>query len=349
MNAVSSVQVDGATTIYTQTVADAANSSTTLMQLSQSFTFHEEAVAGQFAGRGFHIGASTLKWSLTLTSSSGSAAAAGGGPPPPLTVRYRLSEVMGTSGSMVADDHGQGVRVRRGVPQAQMTTYYVPFLSSVVGASSSSSSSQQLVALIEVWDLAVADGVDRPLAHDVLLVAADDVPASGSSSSPPMREYVLELRLPSFTTSLYYDPSLSLGTLVGASGSTQSKTDGIDSNTTLLVIAGVVGGSVILVGIAVGGTVAVLARRRRTKRLRTIRKTLMHTTPGLVRTHPHSSPFPQICLFGAVWAEVGACVPCWSTQNMDHQMTPYVVTRVKLSEKAKQENYHRHKETWLSA
>jgi hypothetical protein len=281
---VSDVQVDGATTIYTQNFTDAA----ALVQLSQSFTFHEEAVAGQFAGRGFSIGASTLKWSLTLTSTSVSSGGGSGGRP--LTVRYRLSEVMGTSSSSLAANPAGSVTMRRGVPQAQMTTYYVPFLSSVVAynSSSSSSSPSQLVALVEVWDLAVADGVERPLAHDLRLVADDD---DGRSSSSSLPEYVLELRLPNFTSSLYYDPSLSLGMLVGSSGgSARSKSGdgGIDGNTTLLVIAGVVVGVVVLAGIAVASTVTVLVKRRKTKRLQALRKNLMHTTSGLVRALTYS-------------------------------------------------------------
>jgi hypothetical protein len=31
------------------------------------------------------------------------------------------------------------------------------------------------------------------------------------------------------------------------------------------------------------------------------------------------------------------------------QLAPYVVSKVKLTDKDKQENYSRHKETWLSA
>jgi hypothetical protein len=137
---VSNVQVDGATTIYAQAVTTGA-ANVTLMQLRQSFTFHDQPVQGQFAGRGFRIGASTLKWSLTLTGSSSSAA---GGL---LTVRYRLSEAVGSASVMA--NPACCVTVRHDVPQAQMTTYYVPFESavSVTGGELSS----HLVALEEVW------------------------------------------------------------------------------------------------------------------------------------------------------------------------------------------------------
>jgi hypothetical protein len=164
--------------------------------------------------------------------------------------------------------------VRHGVPQAQMTTYYVPF-ESAVSASGGATSLSQLVALVEVWDVALADGVERPVGHDVRL-------AAGSSSSSASPEYVLELRLPSFAASLYYDPSLNLGMLVGASSSARSKSDGIDDNSTLLAIAGVIAGVVFIAGVAVATTVVVLAKRRRSRRLTHLRKTLMHTTDGLV-------------------------------------------------------------------
>jgi len=59
---------------------------------------------------------------------------------------------------------------------------------------------------VQVFDLALFDGVLRPINHSVVI-----------SSSANSSSYVLELAFPGgFNDSLYYDPSLGLGVLLGS-------------------------------------------------------------------------------------------------------------------------------------
>jgi hypothetical protein len=81
----------------------------------------------------------------------------------------------------------------------------VPLLDNTVPASSSS----LLVAKVEVLDLALVDGQWVPLlGHDVVL----------TNSSGRLPEYVLVLEFAPFNSSLFYDPSISLGVLLSSDG-----------------------------------------------------------------------------------------------------------------------------------
>jgi hypothetical protein len=149
--------------------------------LAHIFSFHHEATSGEFGGSTFAIGAGTVKWSINITTSSDNSLGSDD-----ITLRYSLSDL---SLSFAANSSSQSVSRRSGSPIANMTTY-VLFLSDGLAA-----------AEVEVFDVALVDGVLRPITHSILVS-----PSSSSSS------YVLELTFPGgFNESLYYDPSLGLG------------------------------------------------------------------------------------------------------------------------------------------
>lgn len=137
-------------------------------------------------------------------------------------------------------------------PQPGMTTYFLPF----VTLPSSSSSPRRLLAKVEVFDAALVDGVSVSLQHDVVVT-----PNTNGSA-----EYVLVLEFAAFSSSLFYDPSLSLGVLLGARDSDDNS--GGDDNLALIVATSVVlPVALLLVVVAsVVGAVAVWHRKRVARR-----------------------------------------------------------------------------------
>ncbi len=137
----------------------------------------------------------------------------------------------------------------RGEPRANMTTYYVPL----------TSSGKPLVAMVEVFDVALADGALVPLVgHDVRLASA---------SLPSRREqaaYELVLEFAPFNGSLYYDPSLGLGVLLGRSDASGGG-NGDDDNLALVVATSVIIplAFVLVVGAVVVGVAVLWWRKRR--------------------------------------------------------------------------------------
>jgi hypothetical protein len=136
-------------------------------------------------------------------------------------------------------------------PQPGMTTYFLPF-----ATLPSPSSPSRLLAKVEVFDAALIDGVSVSLHHDVV-VTAD---TNGSA------EYVLVLEFAAFSSSLFYDPSLSLGVLLGARDSDDN--GGGDDNLALIVATSVVlpVALLLVVLVSVVGAVAVWQRKRLARR-----------------------------------------------------------------------------------
>jgi len=123
------------------------------------------------------------------------------------------------------------------ITSGEITTYYISFGNNV--------------AQLEVFGIATMDGRDKAIEHSV-------VPISSSSGA------LLELQFPAFQSSLYYDPILSVGVLVGSQS-------GNSSNNTILIVAavvGVIGGALLLTGLFVIVGVY-LARSRMNPRTRT--------------------------------------------------------------------------------
>ena len=189
--------------------------------LAHQFSFHRDATSGEFGGDTFPIGAGTVKWSINITTKANDSLVGSD----TIKLQYLLSDFA----SSFAQASSAKVSKRPGFPLANMTTYIL-FLSD--GSA---------VAEVQVFDLALFDGVLRPINHSVV------VSSSANSSS-----YVLELAFPGgFNDSLYYDPSLGLGVLLG---SDKGGGSGGDTNVGLIV------GVTVSVGVAlllVSGVIAV--------------------------------------------------------------------------------------------
>jgi hypothetical protein len=225
--------------------------------VEQAFTFFDEKTSGNFAGLSFDIGASSIKWSIHLinTNSTAAAAAAGG-----LTLRYQLTGLAmpnahkGTGGEVRAS-RGKVV-VQRETPRANMTTYLVPLF---VSSTTKSTTTMTTAAQVELFDVALVDGTHFvPINHSIVRTSvADDNEAS----------YVVELVLPEFNESLFYDPSIGLGVLLGRNdrgdgGSGSSS----ESNVGLIVgVAVAVPVAVVLVLLVIGAALVVGWRQKRNR------------------------------------------------------------------------------------
>jgi hypothetical protein len=137
-----------------------------------------------------------------------------------------------------------------------MTTYYLPLVST--------SALDTVAAQVEVFDVALLDGHLGLIQHDIVLLnTTADIEASAADRSI---EYVLELSFPPFETSLYYDPSLGLGVLIGSDSSHDGGGGGggIADNTGLLVALAVVLplAALVVVAVVVGGFVVLRYRKR---------------------------------------------------------------------------------------
>jgi hypothetical protein len=227
-----------------------ANSTTTtttyLAQLNnatsvaQAYTFFAQKATTAFAGTTFTVGAGSLKWSLNLTTTiAPDAANATDGGSPGLTLRYQLASLLNISAG--AQAAGGAVIRKPNTPQDQMTTYIVRL-------------DDNAIAQVELFDVALVDAQLVFINHSL---TATNVSTNGTT----VRSYVLELQLPAFTQSLFYDPSLGLGVLL--SGSTKS--DGSGNDNTALIVATAVAIPVAVVVVAGVVAVALLVAWRRKK------------------------------------------------------------------------------------
>jgi multisubunit Na+/H+ antiporter MnhC subunit len=218
-----------------------ADNATTFAQI---FAFYAQAVDDTaFDALDLSIRPNTVKWSINITTASGNASSLS---QQPFSVSYRLADLTATEAAAATAT----VVKRRGEPRANMTTYYVPL----------TSSGTPLVAVVEVFDVALADGTLVPLVgHDVRL-------ASGllSRREQAVYEYELVLEFAPFNQSLYYDPSLGLGVLLGRSDASGDG-NGDDDNLALVVATSVVIplAFVLVVGAVVVGVAVLWWRKRR--------------------------------------------------------------------------------------
>jgi hypothetical protein len=224
------VSNDTSTNVTTYTYTSQLENTTTSVE--QAFTFFDQKTSGNFSGLTFGIGASTIKWSIHLinNNSTAAAAAAGGG----LTLRYRLTGLLASNAStstggevVVRASRGQVV-VQRGRPQANMTTYLVPLFTTT---SNTSTTTRTTAAQVELFDVALVDGTYFvPISHSIVRTSADDEEEAS---------YVVELVLPGFNESLYYDPSIGLGVLLGRNDRDNGDGDGSSSDSGVGLIVGV--------------------------------------------------------------------------------------------------------------
>jgi hypothetical protein len=200
--------------------------------LEQAFTFHAASSQGQFAGSEFDIGAGSVKWSINVTSQTPSAG---------LTVRYRLN-------GLVADLASTPISVRRSshMPRANMTTYFLSFSAPSVDPKKVTA----VGCVLELFDVVLVDG-------DRVALIEHEVTASDS-------DFVLELRFPAFDHSMWYDPSIGLGVLLGSSSRDGASVGG-DGDTGLIVgVAVAVGVAVlVVVAVAVVGTLLIWRKKHR--------------------------------------------------------------------------------------
>jgi hypothetical protein len=187
--------------------------------LAQAYTFSTSASSRTFAGTNFTVGAAALKWSVNLTATESGDVLAGIREAGGFTLRYQLSNLLNASaaaqGGVDNNQNAQLVTTQSDTPEVGMTTYVVR-----VGASA--------VVQLAVFDVAVIDDEVVTIRHSLEL---DSTSTNGTTT----RNYTLELTFPAFNRSLYYDPSLGLGVLLGGSDGS----GGGSSNTALIVAVAV--------------------------------------------------------------------------------------------------------------
>jgi len=129
-----------------------------------------------------------------------------------------------------------------------VTTYYLPLLNPQAG---------RLVGVLEVPDAALVDNVLVAINHSILS------PSSYNNLSVGSSVYKLVLRFPAFNSSLKYDPSLNLGTVVPSQASS-------GGTTTWVIIVGVTVGISVGVGLVIVGSmvVGIVMSKRRWSKLR---------------------------------------------------------------------------------
>jgi hypothetical protein len=155
-------------------------------------------------------------------------------------------------GEAVRASRGQVV-VQRGRPQVNMTTYLVPLFTTNTNTTTTKTSAAQ----VELFDVALVDGTHFvPISHSIVRTSADDDEEAS---------YVVELVLPSFNESLYYDPSIGLGVLLGRNdrdgGSSDSRNVGL-----IVGVAVAIPLAVALVLVVIGAALAIGWRRKRAAR-----------------------------------------------------------------------------------
>ena len=231
-------------TSYAYTAPTGDNST----EVAQGYTFHESAVTGQFEGISFDINPMSLKWTANLTALVPGPALG------PFVLRYTVS---GTADS--PDPLQGGVTVKRDTPQSGITTYQLP-LNTTITSNATTTTTKTIVALVQMFDRAMVDGAWVAVTHSV-------VRTSAPGAARPV--YELELRLPAFTQSLHYDPSVNFGTLLGTSdrgGGIGSDSSGGDNMGLIIGVAVAIPLAVLFVLAAIAVVVAVMWHRKRRAR-----------------------------------------------------------------------------------
>ena len=239
------------------TFAYVANADATAIE--QEISFHRRPERGNFFGRSFGIAPHSFKWSLRLSSNSSSSAVEH------TTVRYRVTRVLAANSSLAAPlDLNASITHQRGVPEANMTTYYVPL--PVRSLSSSTRASSRAVAKVEVFDVVLLADADYTLSLAPIEHSLSFRSASGPDGVD-VAEFVLELRFPPFNGSLAYDPSLGIGVLLGSDDGDGGGSGGSDM-ALVIGVAVALPIAAVLVVLAISAGVAIgwwLRKRRRPK------------------------------------------------------------------------------------
>jgi hypothetical protein len=242
------------------TFAYVANADATAIE--QEISFHRRPERGNFFGRSFGIAPHSFKWSLRLSSTNSSSSSA----VEYTTVRYRVTRVLASNSSLAAPlDLNASITHQRGVPEANMTTYYVPL--PIRSSSSSTRASSRAVAKVEVFDVVLLADADYCLS----LTPIEHSLSFRSTSRPDgvdVAEFVLELRFPPFNGSLAYDPSLGIGVLLGSDDGDGGGSSGGSDMALVIGVAVALPIAAVLVVLAISAGVAIgwwLRKRETTK------------------------------------------------------------------------------------
>jgi hypothetical protein len=215
------------------------------VSLAQTYTSHKEPASGNFSGLLFSIEAESVKWSININinvnANSSSSGAVGGSN---TTFVYSLADVL--SSSLGPDQPpvtiAKGVKRRSEWPTNNMTTYLVPL--------ADASAVSVVVAQVQVFDVALVDGSFARINHSI---------GMGENGT-----YKLVLVFPPFERTLSYDPSLSLGILLG-SRSGDGNGGGGDNTALIVAVAVAVPIAVIVVVVVVLAATLVMWLRRRSR------------------------------------------------------------------------------------
>lgn len=222
---------------------------------TQVFSFNaNNASTASFSGRDFVIAAGSVKWSVNFSSATNASAIQG------VTLRYRLSDIGPGSpppSSYRAKRSQQLTVIERAenTPRANMTSYYL----AVPASDAPTASAEVVVMVVEMFDVALVDDTAfTPIAHAVDVVSDS--------------HYELELVFPAFNRSLYYDPSLGLGVLLGSSGGRGDDFGGGGEDLGLIVgvAVGVGVAGVLVVSVIVAGVVVAVRQKKRRQPLSSV-------------------------------------------------------------------------------
>jgi hypothetical protein len=180
-----------------------------------------------------------------------------------LTFEYRLAGVVTAGDGAAVPARGFLATAKSDSPRTHMTSYFLPL-------------SATIVAQLQVFDVALLDGALVPIQHRVKLVTTTPgqpqptlrrAVADGGEVVEETAAYVLELTFPPFNRSLYYDPSLGLGVLLGAPG---GKGSGDDSGALVIGVAVAVHLAIlfVLTVVVVGFALIYWQKRRSARNLR---------------------------------------------------------------------------------
>jgi len=196
--------------------------------LEQSFSFSTIETTATF-GSPFVIPPSSLKWTINISSSFPF--------PDGLSITYLLRDLSSSLGDGYTVD-----KTSHMITSENTTTYLLPLLSS-------KSSALRTLIQVEVFDFVLVDDAYILINHSVALGGPED------------SQWVLHLQFPAFKRSLYYDPVVGLGMLVGGSSMSSGGQASLG-----IIIGAAVGGSVaalIILGVAVGLLVIWKFKRQR--------------------------------------------------------------------------------------
>jgi hypothetical protein len=242
------------TYVYSASVGgDGGNGST---QFDQSFTFYERATTAAFAGVTFDIAANSVKWSLNFTT-SGLSSAPASHTTQWSSVRYRLAGLLQSSSgadnaTTLSAATNRPITSRANTPTAGLTSYYVPLFVSDTKTKTRSTTVSVVTATVVLFDVAIVDGSSATIRHAITAVAVN-----GST------EYEVVLEFPPFERSIFYDPSIGLGVLLGSKDDGSGGVGGDSANVGLIVgVAVAIPVALVVVAVAIGVGVFVTWRRR---------------------------------------------------------------------------------------